>query len=128
MGAVVARLAGLAAEDELLIVFGAERRYQPGRCPVVTALCDHLPRHQVVGLYVAESCAGLGRHDSELVAQLIDDGSLPVVVTPAFSMHSVAAALANRLRADRVVRLARTINGVELHPVWRRAAAAGVPG
>jgi len=128
MGAVVARLAGIAARDELLIVFGAERRYEPGGCPVVSGLRDHLPRHHVVGLYVAQSCAGLSRPDSELVARLIEDGSLPVVVAPAVSMRDVAAALTKGLRADRVVRLSRTIDGVELHPVWRRAAQAGVPG
>ena len=128
MGALVARLAGLAAQDELLIVFGAERRYEPGGCSLVSGLRDHLPRHHVVGLYAAQSCAGLGQHDAELVAQFAEDGSLPVVVTPAVSMHEVAAALANGLRADRVVRLSHTIDGVELHPVWWRATPSGVPG
>ena len=121
MGAVVARLARLAAQDELLIVFGAERRYEPGGCPVVTGLRGHLPRHHVVGLYVAPPCAGLARQDVGLIEQLIDDGSLPVVVTPAAATREVAASLATGLRADRVVRASRTIHGVELHPVWRRA-------
>jgi hypothetical protein len=121
MGAVVARLAGLAAQDELVIVVGAERRYEPGGCSVVAGLRDHLPRHHVVGLYVAQPCAGLGRQDADLVERLIDDGSLPVVVTPAATMRDVAASLATSLRADRVVRVSRTIHGVELHPVWRRA-------
>ena len=121
MGAVVARLAGLAKQDELLIVFGAERHYEPGGCSVVSRLRDHLPRHHVVGIYVPRPGAGLGRQDTELVEQLIDDGSLPVVVTPAAAMPDIAASLATSLRADRVVRLSRTIHGVELHPVWLRA-------
>lgn len=128
MGAVVARLAGLAAQDEMLIVAGAEPPYEPGGCSVVAGLRDHLPRHHVVGLYVAQPCAGLARQDADLVEQLIADGSLPVVVTPTATMHDVVASLATSLRADRVVRLSRTIHGVELHPVWRRAAQPALLG
>jgi len=126
MGAVVARLAGLAAEDELLIVFGAERWSEPGGCSVVTGLRDHLPRHHVVGLYVATPCAGPGRQDLDLIERLIDDGSLPVVATPAAAMREVAASLATGLRADRVIRISRTIHGAQLHPVWRRATEAAL--
>ena len=124
MGAVKARLAGLAAQDELLIVFGAERHYEPGGCSVVSGLRDHLPRHHIVDMYVPRPAASIGRQDTALVEQLIDDGSLPVVVTPAISMHDIAASLAARLRADRVVRLSRTVHGVELHPVGHAGGPA----
>lgn len=116
MRAVLARLAGLAATDELLIVFGTERRDAPAGGCVVSGLRDHLPRHHIVDIYVPPPAAGLGRRDTDLVERLMEDGSLPVVVTSACSMHDIAASLATSVRADRVVRLSRTIHGVDLHP------------
>lgn len=116
-GAVAATLAALAVEDELLVVFGAERG--AGRHgEVLTGLRDRLPRHDVVGLAARPGLA-------PLLSRLLEAGSLPVVLTEAGAMHDLTAELASVVRADRVVRIFRTPTGADLYPVWRRPGHRG---
>jgi len=122
VGAVVARLADLAINDELLIVYGTERRFRPGDCPVVSRLREQLPRHHVIAVPIARYRRTLGLQDAALVDHFLENGSLPVVVTPAPAVHDVAAELASRLRADRVVRVSWTLDGVDVCQVWHRTA------
>jgi len=119
LGPVVKRLAGLAVNDELLIVYGTERRYRPGDDPVVSRLREQLPRHHVIARYRRS----LGTQDTVLVERFLENGSLPVIVTPVPATHRVAAELASRLQADRVVRMSWTLDGVDVGEVWHRTAA-----
>ncbi|XVU22675.1 hypothetical protein ACQPZJ_36185 [Actinoplanes sp. CA-054009] len=114
-GAVVARLAELAATDELVIVYGAQHWPGPGPRSVVTGLRGHLPRHDVVAVPMS------GYRGSAALAPLVEGGSLPVVIAPGPLVHDVTAELASGLRADRVVRFRRTVDGVETDQVWSRA-------
>lgn len=116
--AVAARLAELAVDDELLVVFGAERhghahrREQPEKA-MLARLRIRLPRHDVVTLAVRPDLAHrLGR--------LLEAGSLPVVLTEAGTMRDLTAELAGVVRADRVVSVFRTPSGADLYPVWKR--------
>jgi hypothetical protein len=131
--AVVSRLAELAVNDELLVVYGTEQRSRPGHHAVVAGLRRRLPRHHVVAVHVAQHGVavhvaqpgtGLGREDAALLDQYLENGSLPVVVIPASAIHDVTAELSSCLRADRVLRVHRTSDGVGLHQVWRRHATA----
>jgi hypothetical protein len=121
--AVVSRLAELAVSDELLIVYGSGPRTRPGHHAVTAGLRDHLPRHQLVALHVAQHDGELRRDAAAALGQFLEDGRLPVVVTPAAAMHEVTAEISTYLRADRVLRVARTTAGADLHQVWRRRAA-----
>jgi hypothetical protein len=109
--AVAARLAQLAVDDELLVVYGADR---PGADrKVLAGLRTRLPRHDVVALSARPDLA-------PLLGRLLEAGSLPVVLTGAAAMHDLTAELASVVRADRVVRIFRTATGADLYPVWRR--------
>jgi hypothetical protein len=110
--AVAVRLAELAVDDELLVVFGAERGVEKHRA-MLAGLRTRLPRHDVVAVAVAPD---LGRR----LGRLLDAGSLPVVLTEADAMRDLTAELACAVRADRVVRIFRTPAGADLYPVWRR--------
>jgi hypothetical protein len=123
-GAVVSRLAELAVEDELLLVYGQEGLSGAGSRNVIAGLRDHLPRHHLVVVPVPDFSAALEPDDSELLAESMEDGSLPVVVTGESAVQDIAAELATRLHADRVVRVFRMIDGVDVRPVWQRTAAA----
>jgi hypothetical protein len=118
--AVVSRLAELALSDELLVVYGSENRVGPGHHDLVAGLRVHLPRHDVVAVRPDQ----LGVACAARLGQFLENGSLPVVLTPASTTYDAAAELSSRLRADRVLRAHRTIDGVDLHQVWRREVAA----
>ena len=111
-GAVASRLAGLATDDELLVVLGAESDQRPGHW-TIDGLRDRLPRHDVVAL-------GAAPVRGRAAANLLEEGSLPVIVTSVDRLHDVTAELASFLRADRVVRVFPTGDGAELYQVWRR--------
>jgi hypothetical protein len=115
--ALVERLAELAVDDELLVVFGCGNR--PRHHTMVAELRGRLPRHDVVALHVRHRHGELLRDAAE-VERLLDAGSLPVVVTPAAVMHDVTAEIASYLRADRVLRVLRTTGGADLYQVWGR--------
>jgi hypothetical protein len=111
--AVATRLAELAVDDELLVVFGADGPGRPAHRAMVADLRQRLPRHDVVALAARPE---LGH----LLARLLEAGSLPVVLTDAGGMHDLTAQLACLVRADRVVRVFRTPTGAGLYPVWSR--------
>jgi hypothetical protein len=116
--AVATRLAELAVDDELLVVFGAQRRGHAHRKArpekaMLAGLRTRLPRHDVVTL---AAHPGLTRR----LGRLLDEGSLPVVLTEADAMRDLTAEVACVVRADRVVRVFRTPAGADLYPVWSR--------
>ena len=110
--AVATRLAELAVDDELLVVFGAGGYARPHRA-MLAGLRLRLPRHDVVTLGAQPE---LGR----LLTRLLEAGSLPVVTTEADAMHDLTAQLASIVRADRVVQVFSTAIGADLYPVWQR--------
>ncbi|MFF5291138.1 hypothetical protein [Paractinoplanes globisporus] len=114
---VMSHLAALAVDDELLVVFGSHVRSV--QHAMVADLRSRLPRHEVVAMRVRHRHGDLLR-DAATVERLLDAGSLPVVVTPIAAMHDVTAEIASYLRADRVLRVLRTLEGAELCPVWER--------
>src|SRR4051812_39639015 len=77
---VLSRLAALATDEELLVVFGSNARSE--QHSMVVDLRARLPRHQVVSLRVRHRHGDLLR-DAAIVERLLDAGRLPVVVTPA---------------------------------------------
>jgi hypothetical protein len=114
--AVVLRLTELAVSDELLVVYG---QAGPGRLAVMAGMRGRLPRHHIVAVDVP-SRADVRRDAGAVLAGLVEDGSVPIVVTTAAAMHGVTAEISSRLEADRVVRVFRTPAGADLHQVWRR--------
>jgi RNA-binding protein YhbY len=114
---VVARLAQLAVDDELLVVLGSgDRSVQHN---LIAELRASLPRHEVVTVHVRHRHGQLLR-DAATVERLLDAGSLPVVMTSAAGMHDVTAEIASYLRADRVLRVLPTADGADLCQVWER--------
>src|SRR4051794_33694175 len=81
---VVTRLAALAVDDELSVIYGSNS----GVSSLLTRLRERLPRYTVVALHVA--AGGLGR-DADLLDELVETGSLPVVVTPIEAVSHIAA-------------------------------------
>jgi hypothetical protein len=123
--AVVARLAELALDDELLVVCGWASHPRPGHEAVVTGLRGRLPRHDVVALQVG----GPGmetRRQAATLQEALDAGSVPVVVTAADALHDVSAEVSGLVRADRVLRVFGTATGAGLYQVWRRQSEPGV--
>jgi len=114
---VMSRLATLAIDEELLVVLGSNARSV--QHAMVADLRARLPRHQVVAVRVRHRHGDLLR-DAANVERLLDTGSLPVVVTPVSAMLDVTAEIASYLRADRVLRVLRTLEGADLCQVWQR--------
>ncbi|GID30418.1 hypothetical protein [Paractinoplanes brasiliensis] len=117
--AVMARLAELAADDELLVVCERASCIRPGHDAVVTRLRGRLPRRDVFGLEVG----GPGmetRRQAVTLKRALDAGSLPVVFTAPGVLHDVTAEISSLVRADRVLRVFGTGGGAELYQVWRR--------
>jgi hypothetical protein len=124
--AVVSRLAELAVHDELLIVYGSGGQPKPGHHAVLAGLRGHLPRHHLITLHVDHHPGGLRRDAAAALQQLLEDGSVPLIVTPAVAVPGLTAEISSYLRADRVLRVAGTTTGADLHQVWRRRATADV--
>jgi len=122
---VTSRLAQLAVQDELLVVFGAGPGDLPGHHAVVAGLRMCLPRHDVVTLEARDRRAGLAQV-AALLARFLDAGRLPVLVTEADALHDVTAEVASHLRADRVLRVFSTPEGADLYQVWQRHSRSGV--
>ena len=116
---VMSRLATLAIDEELLVVLGSNARSV--QHSMVADLRARLPRHQVVALRVRHRHGDLLR-DAATVERLLDAGRLPVVVTPVSALSDVTAEIASYLRADRVLRVLRTLEGAHLRQVWQRRA------
>ncbi|GLW35812.1 hypothetical protein [Actinoplanes regularis] len=120
---LMARLARLAEDDELLVVFGSDGRSAPQG--LVAELRHRLPRHGVVAVAVRNGEKRLLRH-AAAVERLLDGGGLPVVITPAVGLHEVTAGIASYLRADRVLRVLRSNGGADLCLVWQRGTEASL--
>ncbi|MFC6022635.1 nitrate/nitrite transporter [Plantactinospora solaniradicis] len=124
--AVVARLAELAASDELVVVYGSDEpaRLWPSANVLVVGLRDRLPRHSVVGVGVAPHAGTLGSLAAPL-GESVEAGEVAIAVTPTAELSGVAAELSSYLRADRVLRVSYTpAGGAGLHEVWNRDPAA----
>jgi hypothetical protein len=114
--AVVFRLARLAVTDELVVVYGHRG---PGHHAVLTGMRGRLPRHHIVDVHVRRP-AEVRQDAGTALKRLVEEGSVPVVVTTLEAMHSITAEISSRLRADRVLRVFRTSAGADLHQVWHR--------
>lgn len=127
--AVVARLAELAASDELVVVFGSDRtrpRPRPGAQDLVAGLRERLPRHRVVAVDVGPR-SGARLRDAALLGEFVEVGAVPVAVAPTAEVRGVAAELSSYLRADRVLTVSFTpADGAELHQVWKRRVSTTV--
>ncbi|MBE1484380.1 NNP family nitrate/nitrite transporter-like MFS transporter [Plantactinospora soyae] len=124
--AVVARLAELAASDELVVVYGSDRpvRRRPSANVLVLGLRDRLPRHSVVGVGVTPYAGTLGALAAP-VGESVEAGEVAIAVTPTADLSGVAAELSSYLRADRVLRVSYSpAGGAGLHEVWNRRTAA----
>jgi hypothetical protein len=128
--AVVARLAELAASDELVVVYGSD---EPQRSRLignvlVAGLRDRLPRHGVVGLQAA-LYAGAQDRLAGILGDFLEAGDVAVAVTPTADLRRVAARLCSRLRADRILKISYTLaDGAGTHEVWTRRSKASHGG
>ena len=69
-------------------------------------------------MYLAPYGDTLGR-DADLLPELLDVGSLPMVVTPMGTAARVAAEVHHCVQADRAVRVSYALTGgADLQPVW----------
>ncbi len=68
------RLAALAAEHEL-VLFCTQEVMTTG---AIRRLRTAVPRHQIVTLLIEDE---VSRHERELVAEMLEDGRLPVIVS-----------------------------------------------
>jgi hypothetical protein len=118
--AAASRLAELAVNDELLVVCGSSEQRSGSDAQAVTGgLRSLLPRHDVVALHVTPYVPAF-RRDAALIGELLEIGSLPVVVTPAAAVREVVAQLFSYLRADRVLTVSCTTRRTDLRQVWPR--------
>jgi hypothetical protein len=116
---VVARLAELAADGDLLVVLGSGSGIEPARHAVIDGLRGRLPGHDVIGVHLQRRGDDLDREAATL-AWLLAAGRLPVAVTVPAAMHEITAQLASYVHADRVLRVFRTTTGADLYQVWGR--------
>jgi hypothetical protein len=121
---VVARLAGLAVRDELVVVYGCDDdRPQRGLHTVMAGLRARLPRHKIVTVHV-ESAGNLPDREAATVRDLLEEGSLPVVVSRPGAVRDLAAEIAGVVDADRVLGVSHAITGgATLRCVWDRRLA-----
>jgi hypothetical protein len=125
--ALVARLAELAVNDEVLVVCGANDHHTPDADALTSGLRRRLPRHDVVALNIAPH-DGAPRRIATLVSEFMEIGSLPVLVTPATAVRDIVAELSTQLHADRVLSLSCRAAGADLRQIWaRRAVVTGQP-
>jgi NNP family nitrate/nitrite transporter-like MFS transporter len=125
--AVVARLAELAINDELVVVYGCDAppRPEPGPNILVTGLRHRLPRHSVKGLRLARPVS-TPEALAELFGDLVDAGAIAVAITPTAVQSGLAAEVSSYLHADRVLKVTYTLAaGADLHEVWTRRAITG---
>jgi hypothetical protein len=124
--AVVARLAELAANDELVVVYGCDKPARPRLTAnvLVTGLRDRLPRHSVVALPVARHTAAPGQL-AAMLDEFVETGTIAIAVTPTANLRDVAAELSSFLRADRVLVVSyMPAEGTDLHEVWNRGVTS----
>jgi NNP family nitrate/nitrite transporter-like MFS transporter len=127
---VVARLAELAASDELVVVYGSDepQRSRLSGNILVAGLRDRLPRHGVLSLHAALYGEAQDRL-AGILGDFVEAGDVAVAVTPTADSRPVAAGLCSRLRADRVLMISYTLaDGAGIHEVWSRRSAAPYAG
>ncbi|GAA4707542.1 hypothetical protein Prum_078670 [Phytohabitans rumicis] len=101
---LVARLAELAVNDELLVVFGsADRRPGVDAYAVLAGLRDCLPRHDLVVIHLRPSADVMEWRDGALLDELMECGALPIVITSARAAPEIAIRLSDLLHADRIL-------------------------
>jgi hypothetical protein len=124
--AVVARLAELAASDELVVVYGSDEPWPPVTSDnvLVTGLRDRLPRYRVVAIDVPLHNWARGRL-AVLLHEFLEAGTIAVAVTAKADLRGLAAQLSSYLEADRVLTISYSLaRGADLHEVWNRDRAA----
>jgi len=126
--AVVARLAELAASDELVVVYGSDQP-QSSRLStniLVTGLRDRLPRHGVVGLSAALYTGAQDRL-ATILGDFVEDGRVAITVAPTAEQRRIAVRLCSGLHADRLLKISFTLtDGAGLHEVWSRGSPTPV--
>ncbi|MFB9184640.1 nitrate/nitrite transporter [Dactylosporangium sucinum] len=113
---VISALAALGTRHELVIVFEPDPAAGPEQ--LITGLRMRLPSHTILAL-----SAGTPPHPHEVaaVAELLEVGSLPVVLVGAGDAIPAALMLAEQIHADQVLHLAPDrIDGL-VHSVVREA-------
>lgn len=122
---IVARLAELAASDELVVVYGSDEPARPrlGANVLLVGLRDRLPRHSVVALRVVPDPDGWGRL-AGLFGEFVEAGTVAIAVARSAEMHGLAAELSTYLHADRVLTVSYTRHaGADLNEIWNRGTA-----
>jgi hypothetical protein len=133
--AVVARLAELAASDELVVVYGCDEPPHPEarknpearkspearKNTLVAGLRVRLPRYTVVAVDVPSRPMVPERFVAQ-VSELVEAGTVPVAVTPSSAVHTLTAELSSYLGADRVLLMSYSLaTGARVDEVWSRA-------
>jgi hypothetical protein len=117
-GQVTATLTSLATQHEMVIVAALPERVTTDTDghTLVAALRFHLPRHHLVAIAVGTDPHP---HETALIAELLNDGTLPIVLTTAAEPEPVAVLLAGALGIDHVLHVGpHTVQGVRLQHVW----------
>ena len=102
---LIARLARLAVQDELLVVYGSAGGVPVYAHAVLTGLRACLPRHDVVAMRLWPADDVVGWRDGAVLDELMECGAVPMVLTSAAAAPKVAVELSARLRADRILTL-----------------------
>jgi len=118
-GPATRALVELAAEDELVVVYGYDRAIGPSPHAVVAALRTRLPRADVVGVLV-DPQAPLSRPELRLVNELTAEGAVVVAIVPVEALSRCATAVADQLGVGAILRVRYTaLGGARLTAVER---------
>jgi NNP family nitrate/nitrite transporter-like MFS transporter len=124
--ATVATLADLAVHHELVIVYGHDGTATFGPPALMEALRARLPRFKVTGVFL-DAHPHLGATECDLLAELLEEGTVAVALVSAPDPGPTAEALTARLKADTVLRLGYDpVDGARLRPL--REPVFPVPG
>lgn len=117
--AAVRELGALATHDELVVVAGRTRP-TADRYHLIAGLRIARPGCFFVGLLIdAHATAKVLDHDVNVIADLLNSGSTPVLVTAPAGDAWVALYLAHRLGANRVVEIVdEPADGVAVRELW----------
>jgi len=116
---VVRALSALASNDELTIAYATTDGHDGN--DLVAALREQLPGHTVVAVVTA---APPHPHEQDLIADLLNSGTLPVAVLPDADPAPSALALAACLGADQVLSVTAQ-QTLRLGPPVRSLAGGG---
>jgi len=122
---IVARLAELAASDELVVVYGSDEPQLPrlDANVLLVGLRDRLPRHSVVALRVGRETGG---RLAGLFGEFVEAGAVAIAVAHNADVRGVAAELSSYLHADRVLTVSYTREvGARVDEVWNRLTDTG---